>query len=149
MLRVDERLGSTSSQQSWSILNPELKRLTNLMLTRIKTIMPVRLFCITPKQIRLLFIAIRLVLSVHPLGNVGDEPPCRPRFHPVLNKKLRILIFVNLLEVEAILESHVAGFPDILPRGLTAHPRLMPDSIFFDSCIKMPRNINWIRLPRS
>lgn len=65
--------------------------------------------------------AIYFALSLHLLGNVTNKPPCGPCFHAVLNKKVRILIFMDLLKVEAIFEGHVAGFPDIFPKGLTAH----------------------------
>lgn len=81
-------------------------------------------------------------MSLHPMANVANEPPGGSHFHVVLDKTFRILIFVDLLEVETIFKGHITGFLNILAEGLTARPRLMPGSIFLDSYIKEPRNLN-------
>ncbi|KGO75360.1 hypothetical protein PITC_001600 [Penicillium italicum] len=59
----------------------------------------------------------------------------------MLDKKSRILILVDLLKIEAIFKGPIAGFLNILLKGLTAHSQLMPDSILLDRFIKKPRDI--------
>ena len=73
--------------------------------------------------------------------NIAHRPPGGSFFDAALDKEPRILIFMDLFEIETILEGHVAGFLNILPESLTAHPYLMPDSIFLHSFINKPWNI--------
>ena len=80
------------------------------------------LCCINLNKLRKLFMAVRLSMLLHPIANVANKTPRYPRFHAVLNKKFRTLIFVDLLEVEATFKDHIAGFLNIFPKGLTTHP---------------------------
>jgi hypothetical protein len=39
-----------------------------------------------------------------------------------VDKEIRVLILINLYEIEAVFESHVACFVDIIPESLIAYP---------------------------
>lgn len=61
-------------------------------------------------------------MSLHPMDNVANEPSRGSCFDAMLDKVFRILIFVDLLEIEIIFKGHIAGFLNILPESLIAHP---------------------------
>lgn len=69
----------------------------------------------------LLCFTATIPISLHLVTNVAYEPPGGSRFDAVLDKEIRILIFVDLLKIETIFKSHIAGFLNILPESLTAH----------------------------
>lgn len=54
--------------------------------------------------------AVRLYMSLHPIANVANT------------KIFRILVFVDLLEIQAIFKGHIAGILFLFPEGLTADP---------------------------
>lgn len=66
--------------------------------------------------------ATGLPALLHPEANVAYEPPGRTYFHTMPDKKIWILILINLREIEAIFKCHIACFDDIVPESLVAHP---------------------------
>ena len=76
-----------------------------------------------------IFVASEFLALFYLKPNVANEPPGGTYFHAVLNEETRVLILINLHEVETIFEGHIACFVDVLPKSLVAHPRLLPFSI--------------------
>lgn len=60
--------------------------------------------------------------SLHPKTDIVHEPPGGTYFHTTLDEEIRILILIDLREIEAVFESQIAGFVDIIPESLIAHP---------------------------
>lgn len=56
------------------------------------------------------------------MADVADEPPSSTYFHTTLDKEVRVLILINLHEIEAVLEGHIACFSDIILKTLITHP---------------------------
>ena len=61
-------------------------------------------------------------MSLDLRSDVANEPPGGSCLNAMFDEKFRILIFVDLLEVETIFKSHIAGFLDVYPECLTADP---------------------------
>lgn len=68
------------------------------------------------------FLASVFSASIHPTADVADESPGSTHFHTTLDEEVRVLILIYLHEIEAIFESHIACFGDIVPESLVTHP---------------------------
>lgn len=59
--------------------------------------------------------------SLHPKADVAYEPPSSTYFHAMLDEETWVLILINLRNIEAIIESHIACFVNIIPVSLIAY----------------------------
>lgn len=63
------------------------------------------------------------------MGDVTYEPEGGTYFHATLDEEICVLIFINLHDIEAVFESHIACFADIiLPQALCQYCNLTAEN---------------------